>query len=615
MPTVSELRARRITNAQINQQTWGGLVINVKAYGAKGDGETDDTEAIQESINDAISLGKQEVWMPAGTYKYTTLTNADQITFIGDGVTLDGDTQITVTSLAAQQADNAQRAINAKYPPTPLVAAVGDNTTDDTDALQALIDYCILNGYSLYLPPSQYKTTDSLVIWQPLRMFGSKGQVFGANYAQIIYYGNSAGIIVRYRLTADGSYDDTKNVSALNLHDFAIIRDRSGESDIYGTQGIGIDCYRIQESSIQNLSVYGFKVNLHMQSCGITKIDHCDFVYGQYGVWLSRKRVDGSTGGTNAAIWIEHCNIYANELAAFKCGGSAIVVANNHMEQTAKFFDFEMDDTNRVVDMFNIHGNNIHAGASDFPYVPAFSDSIGINMSFNGTLYQYIANVSFRNNRIRLDGANAKPINYNYVSGTDDADIVFAGNRVSGADSGIVVSNRTSKPYISFPDRNDVKKYDESSYSSSFNIYGNGKNIGMYPALDKTYAAGNIKLSDNTAASITEGEIYYDYTGHFPKVRGQNRTLNLLPVSFASAAPTSGTYNYADVVFNSLPTRTKNISHWQLVNPSPLTWQAYGSGYGTTAERPSLTSHDRGYSYFDTTLGKMILWDGSSWLV
>lgn len=40
----------------------------------------------------------------------------------------------------------------------------------------------------------------------------------------------------------------------------------------------------------------------------------------------------------------------------------------------------------------------------------------------------------------------------------------------------------------------------------------------------------------------------------------------------------------------------------------------YSMPYGTTAERPMLTSADVGYAYFDTTISSPIWWNGSEWV-
>jgi lysophospholipase L1-like esterase len=74
--------------ADIAKQT--PIVYNVKGYGAKGDGITDDTEAIQDAIDAAVSDGASIVFFSAGTYKVTGLTDLDKVNLIGDNAVFDG---------------------------------------------------------------------------------------------------------------------------------------------------------------------------------------------------------------------------------------------------------------------------------------------------------------------------------------------------------------------------------------------------------------------------------------------------------------------------------------------------------------------------------------------
>lgn len=72
------------TTADLNKTAL--LSINVKSYGAVGDGSTDDTSAIQDAIDDVPSVGGS-IYFPAGRYRVTsTLTiTGKTVSICGDG--------------------------------------------------------------------------------------------------------------------------------------------------------------------------------------------------------------------------------------------------------------------------------------------------------------------------------------------------------------------------------------------------------------------------------------------------------------------------------------------------------------------------------------------------
>lgn len=60
--------------------------INIKSFGAIGDGEADDTSAIQDAINTAFDNKKAKVVFPSGNYKITsTIVSYPQVTLVSEG--------------------------------------------------------------------------------------------------------------------------------------------------------------------------------------------------------------------------------------------------------------------------------------------------------------------------------------------------------------------------------------------------------------------------------------------------------------------------------------------------------------------------------------------------
>lgn len=65
---------------------------NVKRYGAKGDGVTDDSTNIQSAIDTLIAEGRQNLFFPPGDYIASGLFNNDKVNFVGEGASFVNDT-------------------------------------------------------------------------------------------------------------------------------------------------------------------------------------------------------------------------------------------------------------------------------------------------------------------------------------------------------------------------------------------------------------------------------------------------------------------------------------------------------------------------------------------
>lgn len=78
-----------VNSKTVEQQHKGKLVVNVvNDFGAKGNGVTDDTQAIQSAINAVHHQGGGVIIFPPGVYLVTSVTLKDNITYQGYGATI-----------------------------------------------------------------------------------------------------------------------------------------------------------------------------------------------------------------------------------------------------------------------------------------------------------------------------------------------------------------------------------------------------------------------------------------------------------------------------------------------------------------------------------------------
>lgn len=100
-----------------------------------------------------------------------------------------------------------------------------------------------------------------------------------------------------------------------------------------------------------------------------------------------------------------------------------------------------------------------------------------------------------------------------------------------------------------------------------------------------------------------------------------NAQLGWIPIVFRSnTVPATGTYLQGDRACAENMSATQPVAEWACtVAGTPGTWRAvkWITIKGTTAARPTLTASDIGVQYLDTTLdadGKLIIWTGTAWV-
>jgi len=336
--------------------TTNPVFLNVKDYGAHGDGAQDDTPYIQSAINAALALahaGTGTVYFPAGQYKITSTLNCSSATVSsgGYGVVLRGD---------GHQASQIFK--NSSFgPAVQYKGFTGPSNPSQFGGLERISINCNnTTGGGLSMIGSQQMFT------QDVSILGSADVALDINTSQDSYFNNmtfnNCGSSTKYVIEIYGSADGTANM--LWFNNIRVETYLKGAVSIYrgsGATGGGNNGLFWAQCKFENYpTVKGdhFVADSYTQQLDMSQI----FIScGQYASGYSTPSngivfgTGGASPGNNQAAFR---GIYYNAGPTAGIGASALKINGLNMSGAVTIDNIQGGSTftNGVIDLSNMSG-------------------------------------------------------------------------------------------------------------------------------------------------------------------------------------------------------------------------------------------------------------------
>lgn len=313
-----------------------------------------------------------------------------------------------------------------------------------------------------------------------------------------------------------------------------------------------------------------------------------------------------------------------------KCVNNSVTNANIDCKGTNSICIAFNDEVNHASSAYLSEGWTI----SNSILTSAQYGIFGVNMS-NTFISNCIIDLCSKNAiKFSLNSLNIRIIG-NYLAclanGTDV--INFSGQNVlNNEDAGIIISNCTIKSYYSDSGSCNGINIGDGTYESIYILGNTISNLGGIGIVSLNGIITHINVSDNRFKVVPNGYFYVlnatnKYIANNNGINNYNysgiKLANKMVVT-AGAPPSSDTrtWNAGDICLNSNASAGSIIGWICATSGAPGTWFPIGTieqyaglrKQGTTAQRPNMNQNYIGATYYDTTIKKMILWNGTSWV-
>lgn len=312
-----------------------------------------------------------------------------------------------------------------------------------------------------------------------------------------------------------------------------------------------------------------------------------------------------------------------------KCVNNSIVNANIDCKGTNSICIAFNNEVDHAASTYSSEGWTI----SNSILTSAQYGIFGVNMS-NTFISNCIIDLCSKNAiKFSLNSLNIRIVDNYLACLANGIDVInFSGQNVlNNEDAGIVISNNTIRSYYSDSGSCNGINIGEGTYESIYILGNTISNLGGIGIVSLNGKITHINVSDNRF-KINVGGYFYVLKATNKYIANNNAIDNYnnsgikianKMIIVANSAPTSNTktWNAGDICLNSNASAGSIIGWFCATSGSPGTWFPIGTieqyaglkKQGTTAERPAMNQNYIGATYYDTTLKKMILWNGTAW--
>lgn len=486
--------------------------------------------------------------------------------------------------------------INVKYPPPPLSPVNGDGIEDNTSGLNSIFAYLSATGGNVFLPDKNYKISGKLIVPQNTKVSGS-----GIDLTTIEWDESNSSVNWMIEFTPNSS-DKKSFLSDLTLNQKRRERnllDSQSFGAIHAGDNLSIERVRIlntvgpgiTQGAIQNFSIYNSEVfdtghhGIYFSSGSGEEVKNIEIISNYIGTpstftgrllgaHLIKLRFD------DASDIIENITIRDNTMGSGMLAEGFNVSTTTGGDCLLKKLTFENNQMNA--------GRDIVSGMTSAIYVGANSKGEGISIAKNkifgsGTSNSYGIRLLFSNANLTNNVAIKDNYIENVARGIDARKTLIADNFISFSVFGILcINGKASKNALI------------SSYDSAIGI--EQSTIDMIEneiTLDGLTGIG-INMANSQNLVVKSNKIYNANIG----ISRNSKSLNSCTLDDNKFINCS--QNYSGFLDNV------NFIRNNIFEPSVK------SRHGTTSNRPAALYV--GENYFDTTLNKLISWNGTSWV-